>query len=318
MKKSISLNPELESFNWESLIKTSWERKPILFKAPFQESPYKKEWFLGILKRRRQSVSKDTPSRINFFLEDGSSFPGGAHSGRMKTLHENWFPNAEEGDLEEYLQRLESIPSFSRYGIHINGPHDYDQNVWKITREVLRNLYEHIPMPSADINTDVFIGNYFQTPFGAHLDKLHNLMFMVAGKRTMRLWPYEVGMSHFGHPSNLVRDYEAALKDSIVFELESGDMLYWPDNYWHVGENKEPSSVSMNIDYMTDPVLSWESRALRKIIKQQTEALAFNTFRTGEGASFPTSLKENNWKVQATSETNAAYLREKLLLINEL
>lgn len=219
-----------------------------------------------------------------------------SNSVRLPTLSEQWFPSEDEPTLECYLQRLGAAKGMSRFGIMIDSAHGYHPEIWKRSREILGNLYRFLPMPITDINTDVFIGNYPQTPFGVHLDKLHNLMFMVEGKRTMRLWPYETGLALFGEPDSLVRDYKHALDSSIVFELEAGDMLYWPDDYWHVGENSDVPSVSMNIDYMQEPDKSWESNALANAFEKQNNAAVSRLPAQNEKSFFRTFSPESEAK----------------------
>jgi len=50
-------------------------------------------------------------------------------------------------------------------------------------------------------------------------------------------------------PDDTFQDYSRALGSSQVFELSAGDLLYWPADYWHVGEGDEDLSISFNLDF---------------------------------------------------------------------
>ena len=42
--------------------------------------------------------------------------------------------------------------------------------------------------------------------------------------------------------------HDASAKQT--FEVSPGDLLYWPPQYWHMGENSRDIAISINVDYM--------------------------------------------------------------------
>ena len=101
----------------------------------------------------------------------------------------------------------------------------------------------------------MFLGNYRSTSFGVHRDPLDNIMIMVEGSKTMRLWSDET-WKRLGNPNHegyTTHDYARFLPEAMTFTLEPGDLLYWPHSYWHVGENDGAFSASMNIDFKVRP-----------------------------------------------------------------
>src|SRR5690606_8112723 len=144
-------------------------------------------------------------------------------------------PEQKEKSLAAWQRRLQADPRFRTFGLFVNRAQTH-RPFWSAMREVLRVLGRHVAAPTSPLNTDIFIGNYRRTTFGVHRDRLDNLMFMVKGRRTMRLWSDEVWRARTGteSPDATVQEYEAYLDCAETFELHAGDVLYWPAETWHV------------------------------------------------------------------------------------
>ena len=123
----------------------------------------------------------------------------------------------------------------------------------------------------------LWLGNRIQV--AAHFDAPDNLACVVAGRRRFTLFPPEqvanlyVGPLDFtpaGQPVSLVDlnapdftrfpRYAAALKHAQVFELEAGDALFIPSQWWHAVEGLDDINALVNFwwrqspDYMDTPL----------------------------------------------------------------
>lgn len=243
---------KISGFNWGGLMEESWGRKPALFKNAFGGPIWELQIFFDMLLELREALLRGKSANVIFFDQGNYATFGGITSPRLRSPLEELLPTPEELELKTYLNRLTSDPRYAEFGIFIESAHEF-VSIWRPITEILDKIYRYIDLPRVPLNTDVWIGNYKHTPIGAHKDPLDNMMFMVEGKRRIRLWddPLWRELVDVEHDRQPFRDYEALTGQSITFELEAGDLLYWPASYWHVGEGMGDYSVSINIDFMS-------------------------------------------------------------------
>jgi len=157
-------------------------------------------------------------------------------------------PSGSDESFQNYAKRISTILKNKRFGISL-GDFQTAMNMdcWNRFRYFLKSLYENAEMPVGLSELSLFAGNYLSTLRGVHLDDADVFCFVLEGKKRMRLWP----RTFFeGRPLNTRIDhngYKGYLEQSICLEGTAGDILYWPQSYWHVGECAGNFDVSLSL-----------------------------------------------------------------------
>ncbi len=99
---------------------------------------------------------------------------------------------------------------------------------------------------------NAFVGDYLRTPFGFHVDPHQEAVFqyVVEGRRTVHFWD---GLTLQDRDAAWVEDANGLarprLEPEYSFELEPGDIVFWPGTHVHGFEPAGPSmALSMVID----------------------------------------------------------------------
>ena len=131
-----------------------------------------------------------------------------------------------------------------RYSLVIHGMHGFDRRMWTRQRTFHAGLWDRVGLPSTGAITTLFHGTYESSPVGVHKDRFATFMYVLSGRKRMRLWPRRP----WSHDATTVTDYREHLAESIVIDAAAGDLAYWPSSYYHVGENlgDEPAT-SINV-----------------------------------------------------------------------
>ena len=105
-------------------------------------------------------------------------------------------------------------------------------------------LWDRVGLPLSGAITTLFHGSYEHSPVGVHRDRFATFMFGLKGRKRMRFWDERP----WTEPVSSVLDYERHLGTSFTAEVGPGDLLYWPANYYHVGESATGQpATSVNI-----------------------------------------------------------------------
>ena len=171
-------------------------------------------------------------------------------------------PERSDGSAEGYAARVTPLVGGRRFGLVVQDVQAYDATLWLRLREFLRGLFEHTSLPGDACKATVFLGNYERTPFGLHRGDSANFMFVVEGRKRMRTWPD----AFFHGKENLTHKlaYEHYNADSIVMDAEPGDVIFWPSDYWHIGESVDgglSSAVSVALFMTPRPTADVMARA---------------------------------------------------------
>jgi hypothetical protein len=129
---------------------------------------------------------------------------------------------------------------------------------------------EIAPLRARGAQANLWLGN--RTRVGVHFDLPDNLACVVAGRRRFTLFPpgqlpnLYVGpldLTPAGQPISLVDHtrpdlqrhprYAEALRHAQVFELEPGDALFIPSQWWHGVESLAPVSALVNFWWRQSP-----------------------------------------------------------------
>lgn len=236
--------------DWTAFLGEAWGRRPAVLRRAFAEPLFREGDFFRHLTEARRGLTEGDACQVVLYDRQRVALSGAIASDRSVSPLLEWLPTLADRDFAGYVARLQREPRFERFGLFLNRPHQ-DPLFWLPVREVLTALLRHVELPAASLNTDAFIGNYQRTTFGAHRDRLDNLLFMVTGRRTMRLWSHEAFCAAMGDcdADQTFQDYSRALPNAETFTLEAGDLLYWPADYWHVGEGDDKPSISFNLDF---------------------------------------------------------------------
>ncbi|MDW3191847.1 MAG: cupin-like domain-containing protein [Cytophagales bacterium] len=272
----INTVPILDELDWDRFMEEFWDKSPVIIKGFSKQPVLTQEDLLKLVQLQGNRILDGKTAELTLYDKHRVSLSGTHASRRYLTGIEPYLPDGQEKHLSDYLFGLTEHERFNEFCLYSNAPHTYE-HIWKAMRPVFKLIFEGTKISPAGMNTDLFIGNYQRTNFGAHRDQLSNFMFMLFGTRRMLLWSDHVWKNVLGNPDNnklIVHDYEAFRSEALVAELSPGDVLYWPMEYWHVGENDGKLSGSINVDYVQpdkqtylDSVLT---QALSKVVRQES------------------------------------------------
>ncbi|MER5728315.1 cupin domain-containing protein [Streptomyces sp. NPDC002138] len=223
--------------DWAEFAALHWDRHPVLFKAVRPEPFELREVFAATALAARPPGAYLMPPNAQFAV------------GRFQQSEPaNWFPRAEDGTFDGYRQRLDSeLAAFSkerRYALVVHAFHAFHAGQWERERAFLEPLWERTGLPLSGAITTLFHGNYEHTPVGVHKDRFATFMFALEGRKRMRFWRERP----WTEPVTTVLDYQPYLTGSFTAEPEPGDLLYWPADYYHVGESVDGgAATSVNI-----------------------------------------------------------------------
>lgn len=283
------------SIDWDHLFKKQWKKEPYFVKGAFKDFPISEQELMQTFKEIGAELNQGRGAKISFFKSDNIAVTGFHNSTRNISEVRRLMPSVEEDDIDIYLEKLTAKEGYEEFCLFINDIHEYE-TIWNKVRPLLKVIVSNAGLPTSGISSDFFMGNYSSTGFGAHKDLLDNFMIMLKGEKTMLLWHEDIWKNELGnpiHPDYRTAEYEPFRKHAQSFTLEAGDFLYWPEKYWHVGEN-DPSqiSASINLNYLhTHPADELDivvKRALRKQASKAFQQIASDS-ENGESILYPSS-----------------------------
>ena len=186
-------------------------------------------------------------------------------------------PQYDDGSFEGYNHRMVAGNGFHHYALIVTDWHQFDRSIWDRIVEALAGLTEEVGISASRMDTQLFLGTYKTTPFGVHEDATSAFHFPVIGRKVMRFWPHSFAANnpalHHAH------DYGDFLDESIVVEANPGEVIYWPSNYWHVGEGDGTFSVTWRFAY-------WIADGIRRFAAVKAAEL-FQAMESGPLSALP-------------------------------
>lgn len=169
-----------------------------------------------------------------------------------------YLPNGSD-NLDQYLARLRHLLSERPFTLLINNFQEFSPDMCRRLRLFARNILEHLGMlPAGMVSSHVLLARYGVSPFAVHKDPNSVFTFMVRGRKTLRVWPFEALAHRTKRPFarhrqvNLYNfDYRPIQSTGLPLEGDIGNVLYWPSTFWHVGE-ANPNSVHISIHLTFD------------------------------------------------------------------
>ncbi|MER5637953.1 cupin domain-containing protein [Kitasatospora sp. NPDC002227] len=223
--------------DWDEFAARYWDQRPVLIKG-VRPAPYElgEVFATAVLSTRPPSPYLMPPNAQFAVGRFQQSEPAG------------WFPCAEDGSFDGYRRRLDTeLAAFSketRYALTVHAFHAFHAGQWERQRAFFEPLWERTGLPLSGAITTLFHGNYEHTPVGVHKDRFATFLFALEGRKRMRFWRERPWTA----PVTTVLDYQPYLASSFTAEPEPGDLLYWPADYYHVGESVDGgSATSVNV-----------------------------------------------------------------------
>ncbi|HZI06546.1 MAG TPA: cupin-like domain-containing protein, partial [Archangium sp.] len=254
---------------WKDFGREHWDREPAVFRGLFAAHfPTLEELFAGLVEGSERALRGEFPPLrgLRFFIEHEDGPAGMPYYSVLFNLTPHFLPSREDRDAHAYVERVTRVLGGKRFGVVLNRAQAWHWGHWLQMHSFLAGFHQTLGMPLSGSDSAIFFGNYRYTPFGIHKDELHVFYFVVEGKKTMSMWPFEA-LSHreevpkdpgFIHrPGGIqVRDTaeeKQLLAQASFLEGRAGDLLYWPDSYWHRAEPSEGLSVSASLGVGTSP-----------------------------------------------------------------
>lgn len=214
--------------DWDVFVERYWDREPVLIKQP-DPGPFE----AGEAFDAARIASRTNNAGVILTVD-----------GITRTLHEEILPSGHDCGFSAYANRMRSSAPTRTYSLLIAAFHSYSPELWAREEAFLRPLWQRVGLPLTGAITTLFHGPYAATPVGVHRDRFATFMYLIEGRKRMRFWreqPWEGTVSS-------MQDYEHLLDSSFVVEPEVGDLLYWPADYFHVGEGADSdAATSVNI-----------------------------------------------------------------------
>jgi hypothetical protein len=152
------------------------------------------------------------------------------------------YPTHSDSNLLEYYLRVKSVLGGSDFFLSSHHLQAQSAPLWESVREFLRVLMRAGLRLGLTI-CQSFLGKFKSWPNGVHRDAFHFFTFMWRGSMRFRLWPARCAEEK--HPRFFLgqRDYGEFLDGAMTFDLEEGDLLYWPSGHWYVVESDDVAAT---------------------------------------------------------------------------
>jgi hypothetical protein len=168
---------------------------------------------------------------------------------------EAFLPTASDASWDSYLRRLSDQTESPDWGLCLTDPQLSSAKIFRRLLTFLDSLYRNIGMPCGGCSPDLFMMNHKVSFFRLHKDAQDVFTFIISGWRRFLLWPFDIFSTVAGmeahqsrEPHRLVDvDHEAYRSQATVLEGTAGDLLYWPAEWWHVGESNGERAITLAV-----------------------------------------------------------------------
>lgn len=230
---------------WTRFRRRYWERRGLVLRQPLAEPLAKPDeafrWLVDAGERFRAGDRRVAPE---FFVEHAQVLADVAR----------YVPQTRDRSMAGYAARVTRLLDGRRFGLVIDDFQAQAPELWLRLREFLRSLYSVTGLPGSHVKATLFLGNYRSTPFGLHRGRSGNFMFVVHGRKHIRAWPDRFFCGKEDLTNRL--DYSRYNRSSILMSANPGDVIYWPSDYWHIGEDAGGLSVAISVALFMEPDLA--------------------------------------------------------------
>ncbi|MCD9030912.1 hypothetical protein LDO32_04085 [Luteimonas sp. Y-2-2-4F] len=223
---------EETALDWDRFVRTWWDRGPVVFRG-LGEPAYPPDAVLRAVARARPTP-EEREQRVRFVLD-----------GRQLTQLQPWLPGPGDADFDAYARRVrQRAGAPCDYALIVNTLHRHGYGVWDAGRRFFHGLWERVGVPGSGAISTLFHGNYERTPVGVHKDRFATFLFVLQGRKRMRFWSQRPWTEAVATRV----DYAQYLDASFAIDMAPGDVLYWPSDYYHVGETAgDGHATSVNV-----------------------------------------------------------------------
>lgn len=229
-------------------LKNCHNKKPEAWRKPFVFPFDEQELWLGL--KSIATLAKQGGFDRNFTMTTGQE--------NRPTSDMRLLPHQLDLDLNAYIRRIKATLRQEPFFISVNGFERSSSRLWFWCRDFVMSLARSLGEKPQSWYLGAFIGDPKVSPYGVHCDPFSNFTFVIKGPKKMRIWPRAAlesdfpGLGRRANPGLL--NYKKYMHRSILLKGESGDLFYWPDSYWHVGEGADQvtATVVLGIDWQID------------------------------------------------------------------
>ncbi|MFF0837744.1 MULTISPECIES: JmjC domain-containing protein [unclassified Streptomyces] len=226
-------------FSWSTLMERYWDRRPVLFRS-VAPAPFTAPEVFRAAVRGCATGGAGTPMPPNVQFTVDTVQRDGADGA---------LPAGGDGAFDAYDARLAARLDDRRYALVVNGFHAFDAALWSRERAFFAPLWQIVGLPLTGAITTLFHGTYEHSPVGVHKDRFATFLFGLRGRKRMRFWPRRP----WDEPVSTKTDYAHHIAASVPAEVSPGELLYWPADYYHVGESATAApATSVNVGIPRD------------------------------------------------------------------
>jgi hypothetical protein len=227
---------------------TYWEREPVVMECNLEDCPF------TLADLFTAAISMPSRTRSDRFWLARNKPPQSRGDFVLLDL-DLMGPNKKDGSFAGFFHRMRNHSyGINLHRIELGYPPFADCK--EFYSKQLSNC-EGFPKPES-WDLDTFFGNYRATPFGIHRDPASVFSFCLLGHRTYYTWPME--QFQVGDPCLGTLNQEMlaeAISTAGRFNVESGQVFYWPSNRWHlVGSSGDPFVVAQISAYFHQAEIS--------------------------------------------------------------
>lgn len=253
MRDAGTLSSRLASHpGWDVFLSEHWLRKPFLFKDVLAE-PFLSE---GSLLETYRVAGKHAREDANVIVY---ACTGSANQGpcTWATLRGEraaaLLPSQDDSEMASYGARLHDSRGIRAFSAHLRyNMLRFCPESWLRARSLLAPLFEVTGFPAGGWNLDCYAGQYKETSFGVHTDQEDQLYLTPLGTKVMKLW-HPRDWCAVEDPDSYRYRNEQHPVSPLVYTVSPADILYWPQDYFHIGESPR-FAVSVQINMRRVPV----------------------------------------------------------------
>lgn len=220
---------------WKDFVRRYWGRRPTVIRQPFARAITSPDDVFNAMVDATARLRADTQDFV--LTIDGV---------RVGVDVERWLPRKKDRSLDRLTARVASDLPGSSVAVFIRAFQlELGWEFWLRVRHFLSGLYATVGVPANLAEIALFAGTYARSRRGIHQDSADVFLFVVEGRKRIRLWPGSVFPDRpywYGRG-----DKDRRLSRSTCLDGEPGDILYWPSSYWHVGESRGGTVSSLSL-----------------------------------------------------------------------
>lgn len=228
--------PPCPAESWKRFARHQWEQSPaVIQQAGATPLLSPEEVFHAYVSASDAFRAGDENVRIYFYID---------HAQVVADVGKH-LPVTKDRTAARYAQRIRRQLDGRRFALIVQEAQAHHAPLWLRLREFQREFEEGSGISGRGAKATLFLGDYETTPFGLHRGNSNVFKFVIAGRKRIRLWPDTFMRAQGGVQHSL--DCERWGDAPFSLEGGPGDLLYWPPDFWHVGECIGGLTISLSL-----------------------------------------------------------------------